>query len=77
MRVLLPGHHWYSCVDVASVLPIMTCLSYSTGVRLGSIVDRSVKTWVLGSVAGRRANRTIWVIRREIRNKLEKRCDTV
>lgn len=27
MRVLLPGHHWYSCVDVASVLPIMTCLS--------------------------------------------------
>lgn len=43
-----------------------------------STANSSVTAWVLDSGAGRKANRMLWVIRREIGNKMEKHsCATV
>lgn len=50
------------CSIWESVLPDMR---YYTEVRLESIADSSVKLWVLDSAAGKKANGTLWVIRRE------------
>lgn len=58
------------------MLPGLMCLSKELQYRseTWSTADSSVTAWVLDSGGGRKANRMLWVIRREIGNKMEKHC---
>lgn len=79
----VPRTAWWrmcGCSIRESVLPGLMCLSKELWYRseTWSTADSSVTAWVLDPGAGRKTNKMLWVIRREIGNKLEKHfCVTI